>query len=413
VLRKIAKPVLWLVGVREPNRPQGQQHQQQGGSALTGQPYGGQSPAGQPRHEQPARPAVTGQQRRDPAAGQSHQQSVAMAKQQTVPVPRTLSPASAEPQQPAASTATPVLEEALPPPPSVPCVDPTKIQPPTFGRRVPRAASEPWHLTVEPTTSGIAADQAKLGGLHVRAASIVGPSHRCEEPAVARQDSYRLGRDDTGRHLIVAVTDGMSDSRRSDIGAMVAARCAVDAVRYELNRREEADEAILHTAFQSSANAMITAARESRLSQDEVRCAMIVAILPTRPENGRGERRAWFGSVADVSAWLRTEQGWHPLAGEQKDTGMDRNQVRHFLPHYPNQVRVARHVLPPRATVTVVTDGVGDAFTDIPGGSRWFAERWRSPMPLESFLLDIGYHASGQLDDRTAVTVWCEPDDRR
>jgi hypothetical protein len=91
---------------------------------------------------------------------------------------------------------------------------------------------------------------------------------------------------------------------------------------------------------------------------------------------------------------------------------MDRNQVRYFLPHYPKQVRVVRRTLPRGATVTVVTDGIGDAFTDIPGGGRWFAERWRSPMPLESYLLDVGYHASGQLDDRTAVTVWCEPDDR-
>jgi len=280
-----------------------------------------------------------------------------------------------------------------------------------FGR-VPRAASVAWHLTVEPTTSGIAADQARLGGLQVRAASIVGPSHRCEEPAVARQDSYRVGRDDAGRHLIVAVADGMSDSRRSDIGAMVAVRCAVDSVREELNHSGQADEAILYNAFQASAHAMVTAARGKRLPEDAVRSAMIVAIVPACPENDSGERFAWFASIADVSAWLHVGPTWRQLAGDPKVTGMDRNQVRHFLPHYPNEVRVVRHVLPPRATVTVVTDGVGDAFTDIPGADQWFAERWRHPMPLESFLLDVGYHASGQLDDRTAVTVWCEPDER-
>lgn len=399
MLRKIAKQALRLVGVREPDRPPEPRHKEQARpdpaeQSPTAKTSGGQAPAGQ-RHQEPP---VSAAKRTTP-----------LAETQQV---QTLPPVSVSTQRPArAITTTPVME-APHPLPSVPCVDAATIRPPTFGR-VPRAASAAWHLTVEPTTSGIAADQARLGGLHVRAASIVGPSHRCEEPAVARQDSYRLGRDDAGRHLIVAVTDGMSDSRRSDIGAMVAARCAVDVVRYELNRCGLADESMLHTAFQSSANAMVTAARESGLSQDEVRSAMIVAILPTRPENERGERRAWFGSIADVSAWLRGEQTWHQLAGDQKDSGMDRNQVRHFLPHYPNHVNIVRHLLPPGAAVTIVTDGVGDAFTDIPGGDRWFAERWRSPIPLESFLLDVGYHASGQLDDRTAVTVWCEPDDRR
>jgi hypothetical protein len=271
----------------------------------------------------------------------------------------------------------------------------------------------PWRLTEEPAASGIAADQAKLGDLHVRAASIVGPSHRCEEPAVARQDSYRLGRDEAGRHLIVAVADGMSDSRRSDLGATVAVRCAVDAVRDELNRGMSPDEAMLRHAFRRSAGAVVTAARDLRLDEDAVRCALIVVILPTRPEGESGERVAWFGSLADVSAWERVGTAWRQFSGDRKNPGLDRNLLRHFLPHHPDHVRTGTHVLPPEATVTIVTDGVGDAFTDIPGADQWFAARWQRPMPLESFLLDIGYHASGQLDDRTAVTVWCEPDARR
>jgi hypothetical protein len=286
-------------------------------------------------------------------------------------------------------------------------VDPAAVQPPTFGR-IPRAASAPWRLTTEPSPSGIAADQTMLGGLHVRAASIVGPSHRCEEPAFARQDSYRIGRDDAGKYLIVAVADGMSDSRRSELGATVAVRCAVETVREDLNRGRQPDEKMLHHAFHRAAGAIVATAREKRLSDEAFRCTLILAILPTLPDVEPHERLAWFGSLGDTSAWQRDGSTWRQLAGDPKDDGMDRNALRHFLPHYPDFLRTTAHRLPRGAIVTVVTDGVGDAFTDIPGADHWFAERWRSPMPLESFLLDIGYHASGQLDDRTAVTVWCD-----
>ena len=34
-----------------------------------------------------------------------------------------------------------------------------------------------------------------------------------------RQDAYRLGRDATGDYLVIAVADGASNSRRSDLGA--------------------------------------------------------------------------------------------------------------------------------------------------------------------------------------------------
>ncbi|MFL6140469.1 MAG: protein phosphatase 2C domain-containing protein [Labedaea sp.] len=294
----------------------------------------------------------------------------------------------------------------LPPDADADAVDPRIVRPPTFGR-VPRAASMPWRLTLEPAASGIAADQAQLGDLDVRAASIVGPGHRCEDPAVARQDSYRLGRDKAGRYLIVAVADGMSDSRRSDLGAMVASRCAVDTVRGAINHGIPPDENMLHNAFRRSAAAMVTAARNSELTTNDVRCALIVAIVPAFPESRFGNRAAWFASLADVSAWVHAGTSWAQVAGDRKTDDMDRNLVRHFLPHQPDAVSICRQMLPADATITVVTDGVGDAFTDVAGADAWFADRWRAPVPLESFLLDVGYHASGQLDDRTAVTVWC------
>jgi serine/threonine protein phosphatase PrpC len=255
--------------------------------------------------------------------------------------------------------------------------------------------------------SGIAADQASLGDLDVRAVSIVGPGHRCEEPAMPRQDSYRLGRDRAGRYLIVAVADGMSDSRRSDLGATVASRCAVNILRAHLDRGEDPTADAMKEAFRTAAGAMVAAADNEGLSEMDVRCALIIAVIPSAPNAISSRRRAWFATLADVSAWLRHRDGWHQLAGDQKNGDLDRNALRNFLPYHPDRVATVCYDLEPGATVAVVTDGIGDAFTEVPNAAQWFAQRWETPVPLESFLLDVGFRARGQLDDRTSVTVWC------
>lgn len=283
---------------------------------------------------------------------------------------------------------------------------PVVLEPKVFGSSPP-AAMRPWVLPVEPAVSGIAADQARLGDLDVRAVSIVGAGHRCEEPAKPRQDSYRLGRDRAGRYLIIAVADGMSDSRRSDLGATVAARCAVNTLRGCLDTGADPTADMMKKAFHTSAGAMVAAAKNEGLSEMDVRCALIVAIISTTPDAMSLRRRAWFTTLADVSAWLRHSQSWHPLAGDQKTSELDRNTLHNFLPYHPDRAKTVFHDLEPGATIAVVTDGVGDAFTEVPDAAQWFAQRWESPVSLESFLLDVGFHARGQLDDRTSVTVWC------
>lgn len=280
------------------------------------------------------------------------------------------------------------------------------VRPPVLGG-VPRAARVPWLLPLEPAHSGVVADGARLGDLDVRAASVVGPAHRCEEPAIARQDAYRLGRDVAGHHLVIAVADGLSESRRSDLGATVAARCAVDVVRKRLDSGATPADLDAKEVFRTVAGTILSAAKDVGVSPGDLCAALVLAIIPTAPTGDSGSRRAWFASVADVSAWEHTGSDWCMLAGERKDDGLDRNALHSFLPHCPDDVKVEIHELPPQATITIVSDGIGDAFTDLPGAAEWFAQRWRTPPHVASFLLDVAYEAPGQLDDRTAVTVWC------
>ena len=99
-------------------------------------------------------------------------------------------------------------------------------EPPLFaGRSTPGQA--PWHLPVGATPSGLAADGVRLGDLEVRAASVVGAGHRCQEPAVARQDAYALGRTADGEYLVVAIANGVSQSGHADLAARVAVNAAV------------------------------------------------------------------------------------------------------------------------------------------------------------------------------------------
>jgi hypothetical protein len=166
----------------------------------------------------------------------------------------------------------------------------------------------------------------------------------------------------------------------------------------------------MKAAFRTSAGAMVATAKNAGLSEMDMRCALIVAIIPTAPNAAPRGRRAWFATLADVSAWLRHGNGWYRLAGDQKNGDLDSNTLHNFLPYHPDRAVTISYDLEPGAIVAVVTDGVGDAFTDVPNAAQWFAQRWERPVPLESFLLDVGYQARGQLDDRTSVTVWCQDD---
>ncbi|MEO5876504.1 MAG: protein phosphatase 2C domain-containing protein [Streptosporangiaceae bacterium] len=265
----------------------------------------------------------------------------------------------------------------------------------------PAASRLPWRLPDEPALSGIAADAVSVGALTVRAASMVGPGHRCEEPAVPRQDAYRLGRDEAKKFLIVAVADGMSDSRRSHLGANVAVAALVGRLRTELAADVPLDAA---TLFLEASRQMAGTAEHHGVTEHDVRAAVLAAVIPVSSD-ADGGREVWLASVADVGAWLRRPAGWQRLIGEEK-SGLDSGRLARFLPFHPDQAECTTVRLEPGSVLAFTTDGVGDAFAG--GSGSWFAERWARPPHIASFVREVGYEADGQLDDRTAVVVWCD-----
>jgi serine/threonine protein phosphatase PrpC len=265
-----------------------------------------------------------------------------------------------------------------------------------------RAFRAPWLLPETPAPHGLVADQTVLGGVVVRAASVVGPGHRGR--GVPRQDAYRMGRDRTGRHLVIAVADGMSDSRHSDVGAQVAVSALVNALRTALDSGAAIEELNHREMFLAAARQMYGVAEQRKWKADDVRAVAVAAVVPTVPHVS-GVRQVWLGSIGDVSAWRLHQGVWDRLIGDEKP-GYD-SSVAHFLPHDPGNVAFGRVELPRGSVLAVTTDGLADAFATGPDARRWFAERWARPPGIGAFLMDVGFEQAQMHDDRTAVVVWC------
>jgi serine/threonine protein phosphatase PrpC len=283
--------------------------------------------------------------------------------------------------------------------------------PPRFGKGS-KAQALPWLLSAHTVYSGIAADEGQLGDLVVRAASVVGPGHRCEEPLVPRQDAYRLGRDENRRYLIVAVADGVSSSRFAELGATVAVSAAINLLRDRLGESPDLAALAAPQVFSGVAVQMADTAAARNLRNSDVCAALVTAVIPVGPTDGEGEREMWVAWVGDASVWTLQDDAWTFVAGDGKRAsgGVESNALAHALPDSPLNV-ISRSIrLEPGAVVALVTDGVGDALATIGEANRYFARNWARPPSSTSFVNDVSYDAERFIDDRTAVAIWVGAD---
>lgn len=305
--------------------------------------------------------------------------------------------------QPAAPQMGP--SQAAAPPTTVP---PTGLpgDPPVFVG-TSAAGQAPWHLPGGSVSGGLSADAATLGDLQVRAASVVGPGHRCEEPAGPRQDAYSLRRTPDGEFLIVAVADGVGSSRHSDLGARVAVTTATRELEGMLQSAgfSGIDVAPL---YKSIAGEMIGTGRSRGFPDKDICSILITAVIPARPETD-GYRSVWVAWIGDVSMWLAQGGALHQLTGHQK-AGLDRNALQAVLPFEPGEVQYDTFSFALGDRIALMTDGVSDSLTTIPEAVGYLAAQWSGPPPHPAaFLHSLCYDSPGQADDRTAVVVWCGP----
>lgn len=278
----------------------------------------------------------------------------------------------------------------------------TLAGPPTFGTST--AGQAPWHLPVHVAPSGLAADAVRLGDLEVRAASMVGASHRCEEPAEPRQDAYALGRTPDGQYLVIAVADGVGASRNSDLGARVAVSASVRELgkMLAIGGIPAIDPQRVHRVV---AGEMIGTGRNRQLADSDVCSVLITAVVPTVPQSD-GTRPVWASWIGDVSLWIQRDGVLCRRTGEEK-SGLDRNKLTAVLPFNPDQFCQDVFQLAPGDRLAVMSDGLSDSFADVPGVAEFFAGEWSGGPPHPAaFLHSLCYDAPGQGDDRTAVVVW-------
>ncbi|WP_157878430.1 protein phosphatase 2C domain-containing protein [Streptomyces chattanoogensis] len=275
-----------------------------------------------------------------------------------------------------------------------------------------RAADAPWLLPSDTATHGVVADQALLGELHIRAASVVGAGHRSQ--GTARQDAYRLAQDQHGRYLIVVVADGMSDSRHADVGAHAAVTAMAAALREALDTAARPAQIDPREVFLAAAARMYRTAESRHWDPDAMRAVAVAAVVPVQPDVF-GAREVWLASMGDAGAWRLHGGTWQRLIGDRKNVsgpGPVDGAVEHFLPFEVERFDCRRELLAAGDVLAVLTDGVADALEQIPEAGAWFAGRWLEPPPVGSFLLDVGFRQTQMQDDRTAVAVWCGKGER-
>ncbi|WP_217547698.1 protein phosphatase 2C domain-containing protein [Streptomyces sp. GbtcB6] len=284
---------------------------------------------------------------------------------------------------------------------------PTDLSVPRFGDGA-RAQGYPWLLPERTAQNGIAADEATVGAFAIRAASVIGPGHRCARPAEPRQDSYRIGRSRDSRYAIVAVADGLSSAAWSDAGATTASSQAVTLLREQI---ETAGFGGLDAKelYGRIAESVAAHAAGRGVGTSHVATVLITAVLAEPDANGVAE--AWVSWLGDSSAWTLDPRVplWRISAGDAKDraAAVVSNEVAGRLPDTPQLARDHYVTLAPGAALALVTDGIGDAWADPAGNvNEYFANAWRSPVPATRFTADVGFDAPQCLDDRTAVVIW-------
>lgn len=277
------------------------------------------------------------------------------------------------------------------------------IRPSAFGAadwRLPRLLAQP----------GAAADQAQVGDLAIRAASVIGRGHRHPERAKPRQDAYQLGTvrcADRG-FVLAAVADGTSSADHADLGASIAAVGAVGFLTHRLSAGASRDEQLLAEMFKWLADTICRIAVQDQKPPAAYTTTLLVAMVPDAPTHSDGSREVLLGWVGDSPAWVFTRDGWLQATGQAKQ-GMDQNKLEACLPGLAQRFQYKAIQLPAGTALALMSDGLGDALANVSSSQKELAQRWATPPSLPEFLRDLDLDAPGQDDDRTAVILWCPP----
>ncbi|GAA1577286.1 hypothetical protein GCM10009827_118920 [Dactylosporangium maewongense] len=252
--------------------------------------------------------------------------------------------------------------------------------------------------------------------LELRAASLRGLSHRYN--GTVRQDDYAFRCTDDRRHLVVVVSDGVSNGKLSHKAAAVVSRLGAELVALALTRKlpAEIDWPEIVTRLSDEivrlGRKLVEPAPDGgELSVGEVAhhlaATALFGVIELRPADP--EVDAYFYAVGDSSAWaLRDGRHWQPMFETKNSGDGAATSVTRALPlSRPPTGRAIMTAVRKGDVVVLMSDGVGDPLED---GSRtvgrFLAEAWREPPAPLQFAAQVDFARKTHDDDRTAVAVW-------
>lgn len=264
------------------------------------------------------------------------------------------------------------------------------------------------------------ADGADLGDLVLRAASVRGLLHR--QYRTPRQDALAFGVREHGAWVVAAVADGVGSADRSELGAALASRVAVELALDALEAAPLLEIAWAPLVARVSgaivdlarADADAEGAGEPEAAHRLARrlYSTTLSLIAVETAAIGGVRRGVAVTVGDSPALKLTRTGgWLPLAG-MKSAGDDSGIVDTAVTPLPSGPAEPPPAVTPFAltageAVFVMTDGVGNPLGNGSGEvGAALAESWQSPPDPLTFASQVGFGRKGFTDDRAVVGVW-------
>jgi serine/threonine protein phosphatase PrpC len=261
-----------------------------------------------------------------------------------------------------------------------------------------------------PFRSDTVVDGWSTDSITVRGVTQRGHLHRYN--GMPRQDDFSVHHTPEGR-VIVAVADGVSQARRSHIGASKATQYAAKWLHSSLP--ESIWEIDWLQLFQNTAWALNETAQsvlglnspDPVVTEAEMATTLVCAVIEPV---GHGGLRACVAGVGDSSAWLLSAGCFSKLLSG-KSTGADGIRTSEVvgLPRVPAEIESIEVEIGTGDVLLIGTDGIGDPLGTGEGavGDLFRSTLDRpSPPTLIEFAHTVDFSRQSFDDDRTLVAIW-------
>jgi serine/threonine protein phosphatase PrpC len=279
-----------------------------------------------------------------------------------------------------------------------------------------------WHrLAADGPTSDIHCEAGFMDNIAVLGTTIRGWKHRYASKGNEDWFTVQYATGTNGMsYIISAVCDGLSSARYSGYAARKASSLVARGIAQGITRIDEFNERnfeqILSLLLETVAKQLRTwtaaesgspAADCNDVEDSDLLCTLTVSIMTTQTDE-RGLFHLFTSSIGDSPVLKLSNGEWSRLEEEdERESTILSNQTHAFPIHH--ECRITKHVVKRGEVIVSASDGIGN-FVLRNGRTMalgtFFAEHWREPVDLLTFLTQMSFDLKSADDDRTAVVFW-------